>query len=252
MPNTPAATNDPRVMQMTTKDERFYSFEGRFFPSVTWILDSSYPKGIEFYKWLASQGWENAQAVKEAAGDRGSKVHHAIVDLLKGAVVRQDAPYWNDSKKTEEPLSDEEYRYLMTFQTFWEGTKPTLVESETVCFSEKYGYAGTVDAVLKIGKKLYIVDWKTSSRIYPSYLLQVAAYAKAMEEQRRYKRLYSGIVRLGTKHKSGFEFKEFDPKETARHFSLFLAAKQVFDFEHPNAQPDLTPLPESLAITVKR
>ncbi len=59
-------------LQVTTIDERWYArpkvnqttglpeaFE--FVPSVTWIT-GFYPKGVEFYKWLANTGWDTARA----------------------------------------------------------------------------------------------------------------------------------------------------------------------------------------------
>jgi hypothetical protein len=81
------------IVQITTFDERWYArptedpitklprFE--FVPSVTWIADH-YPKGVGFYKWLANKGWDEAEAIKSAAGDKGSKVHLAIADLIRG------------------------------------------------------------------------------------------------------------------------------------------------------------------------
>jgi hypothetical protein len=56
-----------RIIQITTADERWYVKESRdsktdlpsyqYVRSVTWIAES-YPKGVGFYKWLASQGWD--------------------------------------------------------------------------------------------------------------------------------------------------------------------------------------------------
>ena len=87
------------IVQITTYDERWYAHEVKdpitgiptviFVPSVTWVAES-YPKGIAFYKWLADKGWDEAEAIKEAAGDKGSKVHHAIEDLLAGREVLLD------------------------------------------------------------------------------------------------------------------------------------------------------------------
>ena len=89
------------IVQVTTVDERWYARPSQdpvtklptyqYVPSVTWICDY-YPKGIAFWKWLANKGWDEAQAIKEAAGDRGTKVHQAIVDLLDGKLVEGEHP----------------------------------------------------------------------------------------------------------------------------------------------------------------
>src|SRR3990167_5217666 len=85
---------DGGLVQITLVDERWYArpkmdevtglpVTYEFVPSVTWIC-GFYPKGIPFYRWLASTGWDEAQAIKNAAGGRGSKGHQAIGDLLGG------------------------------------------------------------------------------------------------------------------------------------------------------------------------
>jgi hypothetical protein len=70
------------IVQITTYDERWYAHEVKdpitgipfikFVPSVTWIAES-YPKGIGFYRWLADKGWDEAEAIKEAAGDKAQR-----------------------------------------------------------------------------------------------------------------------------------------------------------------------------------
>src|SRR3954471_22229820 len=99
------------IVQVTIADERWYVKEERdgktdlpalrYVPSVTWIT-GHYPKGIHFYKWLAEQGWDESQAIKQAAGDKGSKVHEALSAILRGEEVRIDSKFVNRSKSTEE------------------------------------------------------------------------------------------------------------------------------------------------------
>ena len=54
--------------------------------------------------------------------------------------------------------------------------------SEEKLFHRKYRYAGTVDARAIINGEYCVIDWKTSKAVYPEYHLQVAAYAKAVED----------------------------------------------------------------------
>ena len=83
------------IRRVTFRDERYY--ERRimvgtpqecwdFVPAVTWIT-GHYPMGPEFYRWVAEKGLSDAEAIKAAAGDRGSKVHQAISVLLNGGTV---------------------------------------------------------------------------------------------------------------------------------------------------------------------
>jgi hypothetical protein len=82
-----------------------------FVPSVIWIA-GFHPKGVQFYKWLANQGWDESQAIKQTAGDKGSKVHAAVEDLIAGNTVSMEAKYLNHSTERDEPLSLEEYETL--------------------------------------------------------------------------------------------------------------------------------------------
>ena len=82
-----------QVMQITTSDERWYLKASKDavtglptyipVPSVTWVA-GFWPKGVQFYKWLADKGWDEAEAAKSAAGDKGRKGHLAIEMILNG------------------------------------------------------------------------------------------------------------------------------------------------------------------------
>src|SRR3990167_10229399 len=112
------------IVRITCPDERWYARSIKdpttglpvyeYVPSVTWIAEH-YPKGIGFYKWLAQTGWDESQALKEAAGDKGSKVHTAISALLTGQTVKMDDQVTNPSTGQAEPLTLEEYAAVMSF-----------------------------------------------------------------------------------------------------------------------------------------
>lgn len=238
---------------MTFDSERYYYIAGieRYLPSVTWI-NESYPKGIGFYKWLAANAnWDEAQATKESAGDRGSKIHNAIQDLLKGASLKYGDAYWNETKQTNERLTMDEWKCLMTFQEFWNDYKPEIIATERVCYSIKHGYAGTIDALLKIGNDVVIVDWKTSSAIYPTYLMQVGAYMIAELETGGYKPTASAIVRLGTRHKKGYEYQIFDKKESRANLKNFLNVKKIWAIENGTKKPEIVNIPSIITLNIK-
>jgi ATP-dependent exoDNAse (exonuclease V) beta subunit len=56
-------------------------------------------------------------------------------------------------------------------------------DTERIVFSERYGYAGALDALGRLpnGQRVAL-DWKTSREMRPEYALQLAAYARAYEE----------------------------------------------------------------------
>mgnify|MGYP001606268017 FL=1 len=53
---------------------------------------------------------------------------------------------------------------------------------ERTVWSQRYRYAGTIDALATIDGKLGVLDIKTSTGFYPEYNLQTAAYATALQE----------------------------------------------------------------------
>jgi hypothetical protein len=230
------------IVQITIADERWYQKGELFVPSVTWIT-GHYPKGIAFYKWLADKSWDEAEAIKAAAGDKGSKVHNAIMDLIAGKKIDMDSKYLNPSSGETEELTLEEYECLMSFAEWFNANKPKVLHNEVVVFNEKEGYAGTVDLICKIGKEYWLIDFKTSQNVWPEYELQVSAYKHALKN----KKIKLAILQLGyRRNKSSYKFTEIEDK-----FDLFLAAKQIWANECANVEPKKKDYPSSLLLNLK-
>ena len=235
------------ILQVTTVDERWYPKpsihaetglpEYQFVPSVTWIC-GYYPKGVAFYKWLANNGWDESQAIKNAAGDKGSKVHFAIADLIDQKRVAMDAQYLNPSTERLEELTLEEYECLMSFAAWHKETNPQVIIREMTVWSDKYGYAGTIDCIAKIGDNYFVIDFKTGQYLWPEHELQVSAYETALPENDDIMELLKkagwkgelikrAILQIGyRKNKAGWKFTEIEDK-----FDLFLAAQKIWKHE---------------------
>lgn len=210
------------IVRITTEDERWYLVDDQYIPSVTWI-SSFYPKGVAFYKWLADKGWDESQALKEAAGARGSKVHKAIEDLIARKTVKHDAQYLNTSTEKIEELTAQEYGALLSFADWHKETDPIPLHSELIVISKLYNFAGTADFICKIGEETWLIDFKTSSSIWPEYELQMSAYKQALQEQGILIDKM-GILQVGyTRNKSNYKFTEIEDK-----FPLFEAAKAIW------------------------
>ena len=66
----------------------------------------------------------------------------------------------------------------------WEKTSGyTWHYSERIIYSQKWHYAGTLDAIAEKNGKLIIVDFKTSKKVYDEHKFQIAAYVKSVEEE---------------------------------------------------------------------
>lgn len=246
---------DNGMVRVTTVDERWYVRDGtdpatglprkEFIPSVTWIT-GHYPKGIGFYKWLANTGWDESQAIKNAAGDKGSRVHHAIVDLIDGQEISMEAKY-PDSEGAEAELSLEEYGCLMSFVEWWRLFQPITCAREMTLFSEEHGYAGTMDwygafatPPKGISKGPWLIDWKTSQDVWPEHEIQVSAYKHAMTGPRwestemLVDATSLAILQLGYRRNKTQKWR-FTP--VADQFDLFLAAKRIWAKECAGQAP---------------
>lgn len=252
------------IIQVTIADERWYVKEERdgktelptlrYVPSVTWIT-GHYPKGIAFYKWLAEHGWDESQAIKQAAGDKGSKVHDAISAVLRGEEVRIDSKFLNRSTEQLEELSLEECDAILSFVHWRDEAKPETIAYDVTVFSDKYGYAGTIDYLCKIGGVVYIIDFKTSQQVWPEYELQVSAYKKPFELAETSIEGFTdvgdiklAILQVGyRRNKNGYKFTEVEDQ-----FDLFLAARQIWAKESDGQEPKKKdyPIVLSPALTV--
>jgi hypothetical protein len=252
------------IVQVTIADERWYVKETTdtttglptfsYVPSVTWIA-GHYPKGIAFYKWLADQGWDESQAIKQAAGDKGSKVHDAISAILRGEEVRIDSKFLNRSTEQFEELTLEECDCILSFVNWRKEVQPESIAWDVVVFSEKYGYAGMIDYICKIDGKNYIVDFKTSQQVWPEYELQVSAYKKPIESAEfaidgftDVADINLAVLQVGyRRNKAGYKWNEIEDK-----FPLFLAARQIWASETEGEAPKKKDYPIVLSPAAKQ
>lgn len=166
---------DTNIKQITFLDNRFYATEeGQSVPSVTTILQA-YPKDAHFYSWLKQVG-EEADAIRDEAGRRGSIVHSLTerydageeVNLLdNGGNIGYKLAEWNMFEK---------------YVDFRNNHPLDVIHSEFNIISPKLGYAGTIDRVIQINGQNILVDIKTSNTVYDHYWCQLAAYKKLMQE----------------------------------------------------------------------
>jgi hypothetical protein len=253
------------IVQCTIADERFYFKAGkdpqngnpvmRAVPSVTWIA-GHYPKNVAFYKWLADKGWSEAEAIKAAAGDKGSKVHEAISAILAGQEVRIDSKFLNRSTDQLEELTFEEVECIKSFID-WKATLKNFepIAWDVVVFSEQYGYAGTIDLIARVDGDLYIIDFKTSQNVWPEYEMQVSAYRRTIEtgenaihernpngtdgKQINVAGLKAAILQIGyRRNKCLYKWTEIEDC-----FDLFLHAKAIWQHESGSQQPRKVDLP---------
>lgn len=149
--------------------------------------------------------------LKDAAADFGTRAH-AFIDLIIHGQEPDVIP-----PEIEAPVR--------AFKDWWRGSGIELVMGDTKVASRLYGYGGSLDALGRRHGRLVILDWKTSSGIYPEYALQVAAYAQAFAETYGLPCSDAVIVRFGKKLPVEFEVKELADLKLS--LQAFLAAKTL-------------------------
>jgi hypothetical protein len=141
-----------------------------------------------------------------------------------------------------EELTLEEVDGIKSFVDWKTNNEPKHIAWDLTVFSEKFGYAGTIDYICKIDDQIWLVDFKTSSQVWSEYELQVSAYKQALVEMQG-RGEFSNIGDMSTaklailqvgyaKNKAGYKWNEVDDQ-----FPLFLAARQIWSKECEGQEP---------------
>ena len=147
------------------------------------------------------------------------------------------------------------WKMILRFADFWNTYKPELVAAEYHVFSDVSKYAGTVDLVVRINKKLWLIDTKTSNSLHTAHNLQLAAYAMAWNETHTEPIEETGILWLKASTRGegkgeniqgkGWQLKQIG--DVLTNFRMFQNIYEIFKLENPNYRP----MTESLPTTIK-
>lgn len=182
--------NTKRTTLATGK--RFYQWGDEAYWSVTTILNNGVPKpallpwGIKMVaeaavaatksgilapmveqneadaiRWLKGAPY----AKRDEAADIGTTIHAAAEAYSLG----KPFPAWGPAVAPR----------MQQFQAFLADHKPNVVMTEAAVYNTKERYAGTLDAILELGGRTLVVDYKTGTGVYPEVGLQLAAYRHA-------------------------------------------------------------------------
>jgi hypothetical protein len=271
-------TSDKNIFKFVDRDGNWthYWIKNKkvFVPAVNHIITTGYPKGERFYNYLLNTSPEQAARRLATSGDEGARTHDAIRDLLEGKTVTFGSLYYNELKDEMQALTYEEWQNLQAFARWTDMYKPQQVFHEYTLWSPKFLYAGTLDfvGVIRIPQNdkafpseakgrqvLMLLDWKTSSGIWEDYELQIAAYRQILFERTPKEiplkffnnGIWTGIVRLGTQHKTGFEMRVWNDEESDLNFNLFEAAYRIYKKKGGEVfEPEIENIPIELTIPI--
>lgn len=234
-------------------DSRWYRVgENEYVPSVTTITNEAYPKGAGFFEWLKKNG-QDSDEIRDEAGRRGSVVHNATETLDKGGELALMTPEGEPQYKLSE------WDMIGKYCDFRRRFPAQVFANEMQLASKKLGFGGTLDRVMRIDGKTYLIDIKTSKEVWSHYWAQVAAYerllidtgaiAELIPEEFMHEPIHLAILHLNSKHRTngkegtmqgeGWQFVKA-PKSNEHYFKLFQHAQGLWMEEHAGETPRAT------------
>ncbi|MHC4507262.1 MAG: hypothetical protein ACYTFI_28670 [Planctomycetota bacterium] len=133
--------------------------------------------GLIHWAWDLGMQGINYREVRDKAADAGTLGHDMIeAHILGGDPAAVEGP---------EDLLAKAAQGYQAFKLWLEATEITILKTEIVLVSEEHRFGGTPDALGELAHGGYaLLDWKTSNRIYADYLIQLACYARLLEENK--------------------------------------------------------------------
>lgn len=154
---------DEMCIELNSKSSTYYNSKGIKVPRVTEIISRMIHNDSLMY-WANSLGFKGLKYRDELnrAANIGTVAHSAIENFLKKKI------------KTESNIPFLGYLMWYNLITQEAGLPVELIYSEHKIACDWFG--GTLDCLMKIGDKIYLIDYKTSNHVTFNYFLQLSAY----------------------------------------------------------------------------
>lgn len=191
-----------------------YTYEGKFVPGVTAILKIlDKPALVQWAANCAVEHISNGYIARLEAGEmpettaflslcQEAKTAHRRISREAtdvGSAVHSFAESYLSNPQTPLPADPQAAKGATALITWANSHTIEPIHVEKMVFSKEHFYAGTVDFFGRIDGELCVLDFKTSSGLYLEMLLQLAAYAVALEEEANERIHHGWIVRLDKK-----------------------------------------------------
>lgn len=162
---------------------------------------------------------EDAGEQVSKAGDLGTRIHAAIEAYARS--------------KTAPPA--DLLPYLAPFIGWFDSNVEEVGLTEEIVVNEAEGYAGKLDALLKIGGRWCLCDFKSQGcpngkpNYYETWPLQLESYARALPSGFKADALLSVVIPTSPEH-LGLHIKEYPAIERERYWEAFQAAGVLWTY----------------------
>ena len=190
------------IKELDVIEGNHYQYQGYNIPRVTEILSSMLHENF-LMVWSNNIGLYQRKKYKDVldeAANKGAYVHNAIEDYIQ-----------NDKELDLDTVTagyrrEVSYAYG-SFKAWWSivsrrNIKIIMQEGKLVC----PWFGGTLDLLVEIDGRVYLLDFKTSNHPSYKYFLQLAAYRYVLKHFYGIEIYGCGIIKL---NKKAIEFEEF-------------------------------------------
>jgi len=258
--------NGEKVWRVTTPDERWYGREiinpETGLPTIKWYASNTWIKSYWYVSpylrdWIIDKGKTESEIIKKEAGLKGDKIHQATENVDKGLRVELTDKYLNKQTGEMEELTVDEYEAILSYEQYLDVEEPELIANEMTVFKDgEEEYAGTLDRIFAKGyvseniRQIWIVDIKSSQKVYKDMILQVSGYSHAdidykelgiLPEEWENRKLM--ILQVGYNGYRTPGKPEYKITEIPDRYDLFKLAYKIFKEENPDSKPYQRDLP---------
>lgn len=171
----------------------------------------------ELIEATIAEGRKRPEKVKDAAADLGTRVH-ALIDR------------WIAGERGFTMFADEQVAFA-NFELFVKSKGLRFIFGDLAVASRRYKYGGRLDALAMMGKKLVLLDWKTSNAIRDDYALQVAGYRQALLETWGMKAERAIVVRFDKVDPNVLDYREVALAQATRTWKALVAFGTEYEKE---------------------
>jgi len=199
---------------------QYHLADGSRVASVTTILGVLAKPALIHWAWKLGCEGIDYKAVRDQAADAGTLAHYIILCHLTGLTP--------DTRQYSKETMDKAENSVLSYYEWEKAHTMEPILTETYLVSEKHRYGGTIDFYGIVDGEPMLVDFKTSSGIYPDMFYQLAAYAELLEEN-GYPVKGAKILRIGRDEDEGFE--ERGAGNLVPQLEMFHCCKQIYELQ---------------------
>jgi hypothetical protein len=175
--------------------------------------------------WAKSVGIAECERISKESTDFGKAVHKVVENYLIGT----DLP----------PILTDRQLFCGGLIVNWckeTKVKPLTINNapavECTLTSERYGFRGHPDLLCTFGEDstVFVIDWKTSKECRLEYLLQMAAYAYAADEEHGIKCNNGAVIRTPSDPNSTPQFQTHTINNLSLYFDVFKEGLNIVKF----------------------